>query len=532
MSSGPQASSSSTPNFQPIFEKALEEYKKKTGKDLTTHPLAAEINGCNSPEAILTVLEGKANELNQSRSSDDRLTKWLNPTVNILNALSATLGDSAGSVFPPAKIIFSGIGILLVAARSTVANRDVLVKLFGRIESFFERLKIYTNVPPSPAVSDELAKIMAEVLSILATATSGIKERRIKIFLKKVAGMNGLEDALQRFGELEQRELLTGIAQVSSDTNVLKDDARDIKADAKEAKADAKETKAMVKEIADKMDARDLEEVLQKLKGWLSPPDPSTNYNIGLRDLHEATATWFLEGHIFREWHSTGSLLWIHGKPGSGKSILCSAIIQRIVSLCHGGRASVAYFYFDFRDDNKKHRHNLLPSLLIQFAAHSLPCCDIMSRVYSAHGKGTQQPSDDVLINCLTDMLLTTTQHPIYIVLDAIDECPNTSGVRSPRERVLSFIKRLIDLRLRNLHICVTSRPEVDIRIRLEPLTSRRVSLHDQTGHREDITKYIRSEVDVLANDNRWREDDQQLVIETLSEKADGSDGFIVSWRC
>ncbi|KAH9033911.1 hypothetical protein EDB85DRAFT_1043118 [Lactarius pseudohatsudake] len=525
MSSDPQPSSSSTPNFQPIFEKALEEYKKKTGEDLTTHPLAAQINGCNSPEAILIVLEGKANELNQSRSSDERLTKWLNPTVNILNTLSATLGDTAGLVFPPAKIIFSGIGILLAVARSTVANRDVLVKLFGRIESFFERLKIYTNVPPSPAVAGELAKIMAEVLSILATATSGIKERRMKIFFKKVAGMNGLEDALQRFGELEQRELLTGIAQVSNDTNVLKDDA-------KETKAGVKETKAVVKEIADKMDAHDLEEALQRLKGWLSPPDPSTSYNIGLRDLHKETATWFLEGRIFQEWHSTGSLLWIHGKPGSGKSILCSAIIQRIISLCHGGRASVAYFYFDFRDENKKHRHNLLPSLLVQFAAHSIPCCDIISRVYSAHGKGTQQPSDDVLINCLMDILSATTQHPIYIILEALDECPNTSGVRSPRDRVLSLIEDLLDLSLSNLHICVTSRPEIDIRNRLEPLTSRRVSLHDQTGHKKDITIYIRSEVNVVANYNRWREDDKELVVVTLSEKADGSDGFTVSWRC
>ncbi len=98
MSSSLKASSSSTPNFQPIFEKALQEYKKKTGKDLTAHPLAAKIKGCNSPEAILTVLEGKASELNQSRSSDERLTRWLNPTVNILNALSATLGEGAGSV--------------------------------------------------------------------------------------------------------------------------------------------------------------------------------------------------------------------------------------------------------------------------------------------------------------------------------------------------------------------------------------------------------------------------------------------------
>ena len=98
MSSSVQVSSSSTSNSQPIFEKAVEEYKKKTGKDLTTHPLAIQIKGCKSPEAILTVLQEKANELNRSRSSDERLIKWLNPTVNILNALSATLGQGASLV--------------------------------------------------------------------------------------------------------------------------------------------------------------------------------------------------------------------------------------------------------------------------------------------------------------------------------------------------------------------------------------------------------------------------------------------------
>ena len=89
----------------------------------------------------------------------------------------------------------------------------------------------------------------------------------------------------------------------------------------------------MVKEITEKMGVRNCsypldlvaipcrnsrtvigEEVLQELKRWLSPPDPSTNYNIGLRDLHRDTTTWFLESPIFREWHATGSLLWIHGK--------------------------------------------------------------------------------------------------------------------------------------------------------------------------------------------------------------------------
>ena len=125
-------SGSSTPNFQPIFEKALKEYRKKTGKDLTTHPLAAEINSCDYPDAILSILQGKASEVYQR--SDERLTKWLTPTVNVLSALSATLGQGVGSVsssnlphphlfpnvnfqvFPPIKIIFSGISILLVVS--------------------------------------------------------------------------------------------------------------------------------------------------------------------------------------------------------------------------------------------------------------------------------------------------------------------------------------------------------------------------------------------------------------------------------
>jgi hypothetical protein len=298
--------------------------------------------------------------------------------------------------------------------------------------------------------------------------------------------------------------------------------------------------------------------VLYKLKGWLSPPDPSTNYNIGLRDLHKKTATWFLEGGIFQEWHLTGSLLWIHGKRaflhcvvgmslttptihsrfGEEHPLVCdfyglslydrltfltsSAIIRRILSLCDDRSASVLYFYFDFRDDNKKHRHNLLRSLLIQLAVHSIPCRDIISQVYSAHGKGTRQPSDEVLIKCLIDVLSSTTQHPVYIIVDALDECPNTSGVRSPREHVLSLIEDHVHLRLPNLHICATSRPETDICDRLVPLGPRLVSLHDQAGHKDDIAKYINSEVGVIASNKRWREDDKKLVIKTLSEKADG----------
>jgi len=121
-------------------------------------------------------------------------------------------------------------------------------------------------------------------------------------------------------------------------------------------------------------------------------------------------------------------------------------------------------------------------------------------------------------------MLILPDQCPIYLIMDALDESPNTSGIPSPREMVLQLLKELVNLSLPNLHVCVTSRPEIDIRNVLEPLTSRRVSLHDQSGQKEDIEEYVRA---IVYSDSeqiirRWRMEDKELVIKTLSERADG----------
>ena len=113
---------------------------------------------------------------------------------------------------------------------------------------------------------------------------------------------------------------------------------------------------------------------------------------------------------------------------------------------------------------------------------------------------------------------------PVYIILDALDECPNWPGIPSPREQVLALVKELVDLRLPHLHICVTSRPEFDIRATLTPLALHRVSLHDESGQQKDIFDYIKSVVYSSSETmmKRWREDDKKAVIEALSEMADG----------
>ena len=192
--------------------------------------------------------------------------------------------------------------------------------------------------------------------------------------------------------------------------------------------------------------------------------------------------------------------------------------------MCNAGQASMAYFYFDFRDINKQHWRDLVPSLLTQLSAQSSPCCNILSRLHSDHRNGEQQPNDDALKRCLKEMLTVRDCHPIYLILDALDECPDTSEVPSPRNRILQLLDELAGLQNPNLRICVTSRPEFDIRDFLEPLTSRRVSLHDQSGQKQDIADYVRSVVYSRSERymRRWKDEDKEFVIKTLSERADG----------
>ena len=184
----------------------------------------------------------------------------------------------------------------------------------------------------------------------------------------------------------------------------------------------------------------------------------------------------------------------------------------------------MAYFYFDFRNANKQCLHDLLSSLLTQLSARSSLRCNILSDHHFDHDCGKMQPSDSVLTKCLKNMLTVPGQPPIYLIMDALDESPIKYGILSARERVLQLLKELVDLDLPNLHICVTSRPEIDIRNAIEPLTSLRVSLHDETGQNEDIAEYVKSIVYSNSDTNmkRWTKEDKELVVKTLTERADG----------
>jgi len=130
-----------------------------------------------------------------------------------------------------------------------------------------------------------------------------------------------------------------------------------------------------------------------------------------------------------------------------------SAIIQDIDTMRRAGLVSLAYYYCDFRDDKKRDLRGLVSSLLVQLCHQSDSYCDMVSKFYSEHAEGWRCPSDAALVSCLEGILKLTGQTPVYLIVDALDECPNTSDMPSAREKVLMLVRQLTTSKYPNLRI-------------------------------------------------------------------------------
>jgi len=180
----------------------------------------------------------------------------------------------------------------------------------------------------------------------------------------------------------------------------------------------------------------------------------------------------------------------------------------------------MVYYYFDFRDSKKQDCYGLLSSLILQLSVNSEPCSNILSKLYSDIGP-VLKPTLIALKTCMKDMLSQPGQGPIYVIVDGVDECPNSSGTPSTRREVLDLIKELVGLKRLNVRVCVASRPEIDIRMVLGSLEHLQISLDDEVGQKADIIAFV--EHTVRSNSMPgWTEEDQSLVINTLSQNANG----------
>ncbi|KAH9162961.1 hypothetical protein EDB89DRAFT_604954 [Lactarius sanguifluus] len=507
---------------------ALKEYEERTGIHLLEYHLTTELEGCDSAYSVTEILQAQVQESQRLRDHGGKLMTWVKPVVYLLYALSTSgaLGEDVSVPLSPTIAIFAGIGMLLDATKHVDASNDALVDLFESMEKLLRPLDVCTKIPPTTATTTILMKILIELLSILALGAQQVEQGLLLAQYdtvelgSKLFGIKSAEVVRQRLDRLNQEEARATVVQTLEVVYGLLRNMKAVMNGGESSISELREALVTMQLVTRNMNKAKRDQSQTSSQQWLSPPDPSNNH-IVLRLIHqEGTTARVMQGDTFREWMATGSLLWIHGKLGSGKSVLCSMIIENIKVMCAAGLVSLAYFYFDVRDTAKQNIRGLLTSLLFQLSARSDLCCEILSTLYHEHGNGSRQPGDDVLTQCLKDMLTIPEKGPMYIIVDAIDECSDISGPSSPRECILGLLDDLVQLKRPGLYICATSRLESDIETILRPLSSHSITLDDSTG--TDIFDYVSAVMNTDQKMRRWTAEDQCLVIDTLSEKADG----------
>jgi Cdc6-like AAA superfamily ATPase len=264
-------------------------------------------------------------------------------------------------------------------------------------------------------------------------------------------------------------------------------------------------------------------EEIDKIKNWLSPPDPWTNHNAA-RCLHQAeTGKWVLENDAYKAWLGGSSRnLWLHGKAGCGKTILSSTMVENVLHHCRQAvNFGCAPFYFTFSDKEKQTYEALLRSLLHQLGNQE-PGLAIIRKKYGQRHDLRGGLSIEILQSWLLDVLAV--YDTTFVVLDALDECPEDSGYLSERSKLFDGLeylsKEAANLKI-NLKILMTSRDVPDIRHRVVDLPAEQLPIHAPAVD-SDISRYVAEQLSKVTYFKNLQPKSRHEIQSTITAKADG----------
>ncbi|KAJ7691821.1 ankyrin repeat-containing domain protein [Mycena rosella] len=493
-------------DFDALWTDALNKYSKKTGSDLLQSEYMQLFDDCDSVETVIKALEEEMKSFSKFRADDSKwatLRNKFKPVVHFLLLFNDAVAETASSHAPGGKSILVAFGVLLTATKGVSECYDALVELFEKLESFLGRLGIRLEAPSSlgPVSKTVAVKILAHLLHVFALSTKLIKKGRFAQYMKTLFGDQGMKDALMRLDELTMLETQAIVAETQVIVTETQTTTAKILAGVEALYSSRGGIRSEVVKLHNLQVGRDI-------KTWLSAPDPSTSHNSVLKTRHEGTGSWFLESDAFANWKTTSnSVFWIYGSPGSGKSVLCSSIIDRLVAT-----HSLAYFYCDFRDTRKQTAHGLFSSLVSQLAVVSSDCLAVLQRFHSSHST-SGAPNEAMLFDCLSEMLAVSGD--VFVVIDALDECPGGAQ----RAEMLKYLERLAKIDRSQLHLLITSRPEADIRSYMVRMKTHQLDLQDIKEQVGDLRLYVSYELGKME----WGDTLVRLAFDTLTAKANGS---------
>ena len=216
--------------------------------------------------------------------------------------------------------------------------------------------------------------------------------------------------------------------------------------------------------------------------------------------------------------HDPNSLLWLHGIPGCGKTVLCSTAIERVLQSYNPTAQTsvgIAYFYFDFKHQDQQVCDAMLRSLIAQLSLQSLDAFMPVDALYSACGSGKSQPSLPITLKAFKDTVESFTD--VFILIDALDECKEVA-------ELLTNVEDMFESRIASLHMLVTSRREKEIEDSMSTLLNDEHKICIQSMLvKDDIRAYVQGRIYNDRKLNKWQKPEIQAEIEeVLVEKADG----------
>jgi hypothetical protein len=268
-----------------------------------------------------------------------------------------------------------------------------------------------------------------------------------------------------------------------------------------------------VKDVSESIRTMTISDRHKSILDWVKSNDPSINHNAARQKHEPTTGDWLLESELFTKWtNATNGSLWLYGKPGAGKTILCSTIIEHVKSLCpNDGDDRYGYFYFDFSDSKKQTVTGMLRSTIAQLSVPNLPA--EVQELYQKFNHGQHQPSQDELVETLISLFKDS--HRTYLVMDALDEC-------TERKELLSVIRRIVEIDSVKVNMLVTSREEQDISEGMRGVILDSVSL-ECGGLDADIERHVHN---CLENDTDWGNNPSHIKSEIQDALMKGAHGM------
>ena len=207
-----------------------------------------------------------------------------------------------------------------------------------------------------------------------------------------------------------------------------------------------------------------------KIIQWLQSTDPSTNHNAACEKREPLTGNWLLQSDDFAKWkREPKQLLWLHGIPGCGKTVLSSTVVEHIKSICKkDSQCRYIFYYFDFGDSKKQEVAGFLRSVLAQLASRDLKTLKEAEKLYNQNDRGKQQPDKRSILSILLSVLRSSLR--TYLIIDALDEC-------SRREEMLGMLSDIYRQCSEEVNVLVTSRKEHDIELVLDGLASSSIGI-------------------------------------------------------